>query len=88
MGTKCKHLNFGIGEHVQATIVFTFTNGKPPERGIGYHSDITPQGSITVACDDCGFEHTYTLTAKRPKWVQDAWDALMEEQGKYIGVPE
>jgi hypothetical protein len=82
MGAKCKHLNFSLGEHVQGVTNFAFIDGKPPEDGIGWHSDLTPEGTLTVTCDDCGWSHDYKRMAGRPKWVQDAWDALMYVQRK------
>lgn len=74
---KCKHANFTIYEHVSASTSYAFKDGNPPEHGWG--SEPVPTGEITVCCDDCEFEKKYRHS-HAPKWIQDAWERLMEEQ--------
>jgi len=81
---KCKHKNFALYEHVSVSTAFHFTDGKPPKDGIGWSSDPVPTGEITVCCEDCDFERKYKHYTKAPKWIQDAWERLMEEQSRWV----
>ena len=81
---KCKHKNFTLYEYTTVSTSFQFEDGNPPEDGIGWHSDPAPTGEISVTCEDCGFNKKYGHHTRAPKWIQDAWEKLMEEQNLWL----
>ncbi len=77
---RCQHKNFKIIEHQSTETCFDFSDGKPPEKGYRSWESDPITDCIEVACYDCDFQQFYGPHAKRPKWVQHAWDALLAEQ--------
>ncbi len=78
----CQHGNIIIVDRKVIEVRFYFEDGKPPSKySVENRSDPMPAG-IEVECQDCGFWKFYGNQAKRPKWVQDAWDRLIEEMHK------
>ncbi len=82
---KCEHKDLTIIERVIVENFVTFSDGKPPEDSDDWTGNpvlwYNPQPMVMIVnCSDCGFERFYVPHAKRPKWVQAAWDALLKTQ--------
>jgi len=80
--SQCQHGNLKIVERSLVETHYEFSDGEPPEAGDGFEYNPVLFG-IEVRCWDCDFQHFYGLEAKRPKWVQDAYDAIFKEQTRY-----
>jgi hypothetical protein len=76
---SCQHGNIIIVERRVVEVRYYFEGGKPPPKGsVNNESDPMAAG-IEVECQDCGLWKFYGVQAKRPKWVRDAWEKLIEE---------
>jgi hypothetical protein len=81
---RCKHKKFTLSEYVSVVTGFHFEDGIPPEDGVGWHTDAVPTGQVGVRCEDCSFSKQYSSIGKSPRWVQEAWECLMDEQDRHV----
>lgn len=71
----CKHLNVYISEQYTTNGVHEFIDGKyEGSWNDDTQADLT--GYISVVCNVCGYEHTYTPKEHKPKWLLDLLSAL------------
>ncbi len=83
----CQHKNLKIVERKVFEIHYEFNDGEPPQDWEGQEFDPVLSG-FEVRCWDCDFEQFYGVKAKRPKWVQEAWDALNRLREPYYSEDE
>lgn len=79
----CQHKNLKIIERSWAETHYEFEDEKPLSSGYPTAEYNPVLVGIEVECFDCMFWHFYALEAKRPKWVRDACNKLVEEQHKH-----